>query len=230
MSEFLWPLYLSMRVSLLATFIVALFGIPIGFYFSRRQFPGKQVLETLFVMPMILPPTVLGYILLILLSKNSFIGRILYQTFGFTFTFNWLGAVVASSVVAFPLFYQNAVAAFSTVDQKLELAARTLGKPPWFVFWDITMPLAWPTLLAGFVLAFARALGEFGATLMLAGYIPGKTDTLTLSIFFAVANGEQERAAIYTTIVFAFGFLIVYWLLTFSRKQVLRHTWHHRRK
>ena len=230
MNDFLWPLYLSMRVSLLATLLVALLGLPIGFFFSRRQFPGKQIIETLFIMPMILPPTVLGYILLILLSKNSLIGGFLYRTFGFTFTFNWLGAVVASSVVAFPLFYQNAVAAFLNVDRKLEFAARTLGKSPWIVFWDVTMPLAWPTLLAGTVLAFARALGEFGATLMLAGYIPGKTDTLTLSLFFAVANGEQQKAAIYTTIVFAFGFLIVYWLLTFSRRKILRHQWQNRRK
>ncbi|MBE3594435.1 MAG: molybdate ABC transporter permease subunit [Candidatus Carbobacillus altaicus] len=230
MNDFLWPLYLSMRVSLLATLLVALLGLPIGFFFSRRQFPSKQIIETLFIMPMILPPTVLGYILLILLSKNSLIGGFLYRTFGFTFTFNWLGAVVASSVVAFPLFYQNAVAAFLNVDRKLEFAARTLGKSPWIVFWDVTMPLAWPTLLAGTVLAFARALGEFGATLMLAGYIPGKTDTLTLSLFFAVANGEQQKAAIYTTIVFAFGFLIVYWLLTFSRRKILRHQWQNRRK
>ncbi|MBE3563984.1 MAG: molybdate ABC transporter permease subunit [Hydrogenibacillus schlegelii] len=223
MNELFWPLWLSIRVSLVATAIVALVGSLIAYLFARRRFPGKDMLETLFILPMVLPPTVLGFILLSLLSKNGPLGKWIFQLFHIEFVFNWLGAVVASSVVAFPLMYQNAVAAFSGVDQKLELAARTLGKSPWTVFWTVTLPLAWPTLLAGIVLSFARALGEFGATLMLAGYIPGKTDTLTLAIYFAVANGENDRALIYTLIVFAFGMTVVYWFLAFSRRRVLRY-------
>ncbi|MBT9260022.1 MAG: molybdate ABC transporter permease subunit [Clostridiales bacterium] len=216
------PLWLSLKVSLVATLLVAVTGGVLGFYFSRLHFRGKTLVEALLVLPMVLPPTVLGFVLLYLVSRQGPLGSFLYHTFGIQIVFTWWGAVLASSVVAFPLMYLNATAAFGGVDPKLEMAARTLGKSPFYVFWTITLPLAWPTLLSGIVLSFARALGEFGATLMVAGYIPGKTDTLPLAIFFAVANGEDQKALLYAAIVLVFGFTVVAWVLATNRGRLFR--------
>ncbi|MDI3269141.1 MAG: molybdate ABC transporter permease subunit [Bacillota bacterium] len=216
------PLWLSLKVSFVATLLVAASGGILGFYLSRLHFRGKSFLEALMVLPMVLPPTVLGFALLYLFSRQGPLGSFLLHAFGFQLVFTWWGAVLASAVVAFPLMYLNATAAFGAVDPKLEMAARTLGKSPFYVFWTITLPLAWPTLLPGIVLSFARGLGEFGATLMVAGYIPGKTDTLPLAIFFAVANGNDSEAFVYSAVVLVFAFSVVAWVLATNRGRLFR--------
>lgn len=171
------PLFLSLKIAGIATCIVLVFGILFARLLARCQFPGKRVIESILMLPLVLPPTVVGFGLLYLFGKNGPVGSLLLQTFEFQVVFTWIGAVIAATVVAFPLMYQSATAAFQTYDPNIENAAYTMGASRWRVFWSISFPLAWPGLLAGLVLTFARALGEFGATLMIAGYIPGKTDT-----------------------------------------------------
>src|SRR5699024_856048 len=139
---------------------------------ARNTFVGKNIVEALFLLPLVLPPTVVGFGLLYLFGKNGLIGKVLLEMFDFQIVFTWYGALLAAIVVSFPLMYQSAAAAFQQYDPMMEHAALTLGKSRWRVFWTISFPLAWPGLLAGLVMAFARGLGEFGATLMLAGYIP----------------------------------------------------------
>ncbi len=218
----LTPLYLSLKVAGIATFIVFVGGVLLARLLARKEFPGKSVIESLFLLPLVLPPTVVGFALLVLFGKHGLIGRWLLEAFGVQIVFSWLGAVIASVVVAFPLMYQSAAAAFQTVDKNLEMAARTMGASEWRVFWTVSFPLAWPGVLAGLVLAFARALGEFGATLMLAGYIPGKTDTIPLSIYFAVENGEMDRAYFWVIVIIALGFSTIMWLNWWSRRNLRR--------
>ncbi|RKQ88907.1 molybdate ABC transporter permease subunit [Brockia lithotrophica] len=217
--EILEPLLLSMKVSLLATGIDVLLAVPLARILARRTFPGASLLHTLFLLPMVLPPTVLGYLLLLLVSKKGPVGAPLYHAFGVELVFQWTGALLAASVVAFPLLYQGALAAFRSVDPRYEAVARTLGRGPLYVFFTITLPLAWPQLLAGVALAFARALGDFGTTLMLAGYIPGRTVTLPLGIYFAVANGENDVAAVMTGLLFTFSIATLLGIQWLTRRQ-----------
>lgn len=217
------PLLLSLKVACLATVFVFFGGMLLARLLARRSFPGKGVLEALFVLPLVLPPTVIGFGLLLLFGKNGPIGRWLLEWFGIQVVFTWWGAVIASVVVAFPLMYQSAAAAFSAVEPKLEQVARTMGASEWKVFWTITFPLAWPGLLAGLVLTFARALGEFGATLMLAGNIPGRTDTMPLAIYSAVEAGRMEEAAFWAVIIVALGFSTVLWVNGWSRRNMRRY-------
>ncbi|MGE5703534.1 MAG: molybdate ABC transporter permease subunit [Clostridia bacterium] len=217
------PLYLSLKVAGIATFIVFLSGVFLARLLARRQFWGKSVVEAFFMLPLVLPPTVVGFGLLILFGKNGFLGKWLLEHYDVQVVFSWIGAVIASIVVSFPLMYQSAVAAFQTVDKHLEIAARTMGASEWRVFWTISFPLAWPGVLAGFVLAFARALGEFGATLMLAGYIPGKTDTIPIAIYFAVENGEMDKAYFWVIIIIALGFSTIMWLNWWTKRNLRRY-------
>jgi len=216
------PLFLSMKVAGIATLIVFVAGVGTAFWLGRRSFPGKSVIESLFLLPLVLPPTVVGFGLLVLFGKNGWIGRLLAEWFDVQVVFTWIGAVIASVVVSFPLMYQAAAAAFQTLDEKLEQAARTMGASEWRVFWTISFPLAWPGILAGLVLSFARALGEFGATLMIAGYIPGKTDTLPIAIYFAAEAGQMEKATIWAVIIVALGFSAMMWLNWWGRKNMRR--------
>ncbi|UFJ39596.1 molybdate ABC transporter permease subunit [Brevibacillus humidisoli] len=217
------PLLLSLRVACLATLIVFSAGILLARLLVRRTFPGKSVLESLFLLPLVLPPTVIGFGLLMLFGKNGVIGHWLLEWFGIQVVFSWWGAVIASVVVAFPLMYQSAAAAFATVEPKLEQVARTMGASEWRLFWTISFPLAWPGLLAGLVLSFARALGEFGATLMLAGNIPGRTDTVPLAIYSAVEAGRMEEATFWVVTIVALGFSSVMWLNWWSRRNMGRY-------
>ncbi|WP_107879294.1 molybdate ABC transporter permease subunit [Neisseria animaloris] len=187
-------LLLSLKVAGLATLLNIILGTATGFVLARRRFVGRNVLDTLLTLPMVMPPTVLGYYLLVLLGRNSALGGWLKDTFGINLIFTWQGAVIAATVVTFPLVFKPARAAFEGVNPQLEQAARVLGLGKWAVFFRVSLPLAWRGILAGVLLAFARALGEFGATLMIAGSIPGQTQTLSIAVYEAVQAGDDVLA------------------------------------
>ncbi|MEI3612095.1 molybdate ABC transporter permease subunit [Pseudogracilibacillus sp. SO30301A] len=218
-----FPLWLSLKTAGISTVIVFFTGILFSYFIVRRDFWGKSVVEAIFLLPLVLPPTVVGFGLLYLFGKNGIIGRFLNDYFEFQIVFTWYGAVIASIVVSFPLMYQSATAAFKQYDRNLEKAALTMGKSRWVVFWTVSFPLAWPGLLAGLVLAFARGLGEFGATLMLAGYIPNVTDTIPLAIYFAVESGKMDEAKFWVGIIVALGFFAILWLNWWSARNMTKH-------
>lgn len=190
---------------------------------SRKHFFGKSFLEAFFLLPLVLPPTVVGFVLLYLFGKNGPLGKLLLTLFDFQVVFTWYGALLASIVVSFPLMYQSATAAFQQYDRNLELVALTMGKSRLYIFWSISFPLAWPGLLAGIILAFARGLGEFGATLMIAGYIPNVTDTIPLAIYFAVDAGKTDIATFWVVLIIVLGFAAILWLNWWSTQRMMRH-------
>ena len=196
MIESLTPLLLTLKVAGLATLLAFFAGVAFAFLTARFRFPGRELLDAVLTLPLVLPPTVLGYYLIVLVGRKGWIGRWLYEAFGVTLIFTWQGAVIASAVVAFPLVYKAARAAFEDVDHNLEKAARTLGLSESGVFLRVTFPLAWHGVMAGTMLAFARGMGEFGATLMVAGNLPGKTQTLSLAVYDAVQAGNDRLASI----------------------------------
>lgn len=187
-------LLLSLKVALWTMLINLVLGVSIGYLLARTKFIGRELLDTILTLPMVLPPTVLGYYLLVLLGSNGWFGHWLQNTLGISLIFTWQGAVVAAVVVTFPLVVKPARAAFESVDKQFEQAARVLGISELAIFFRVTLPLAWKGILAGLLLAFARALGEFGATLMVAGSIPGKTQTLSIAIYDAVQAGQDNIA------------------------------------
>lgn len=190
-----WPaLWLSLQVATWATLLCLVLGTGVGYALARWRFPGRDLLDTLLTLPMVMPPTVLGYYLLVLLGRKGWVGGWLHATFGIHLIFTLTGAVIAATVVAFPLVFKPARAAFEAVDPQLQDAARVLGISEAGVFWRVTLPLAWRGILAGVLLGFARALGEFGATLMVAGSIPGKTQTLSIAVYEAVQAGQDDVA------------------------------------
>jgi molybdate transport system permease protein len=188
-----FPVWLSLRVSVVATALTVCVGVPVAWTLARRRFPGKDLLGALVVSPLVLPPTVLGYYLLVVIGARGPVGR-LFGSLGIDVAFTWRAAVLAASLGSIPLLIKAAQAGFETVDHRLEQAARTLGRSEWSIFWAVTLPLAWRTVLAGTVLAFCRAFGDFGITLMVAGSIPGKTQTLPLAIYDLV-QADQMRDA-----------------------------------
>jgi molybdate transport system permease protein len=190
-----WPaLWLSLQVATWATLACLVLGTGVGYALARWRFPGRDLVDTLLTLPMVMPPTVLGYYLLVLLGRKGWVGGWLHATFGINLIFTLTGAVIAATVVAFPLVFKPARAAFEAVDPQLQDAARVLGVSEAGVFWRVTLPLAWRGILAGVLLGFARALGEFGATLMVAGSIPGKTQTLSIAVYEAVQAGQDDVA------------------------------------
>jgi molybdate transport system permease protein len=195
-----FPLWLSLRVSLLATLLVFMTSLPLAWLLARHQFWGKELLNGLTSLPLVLPPTVLGYYLLVVLGQQSPLGRWL-EELGWPLIFTWRGAVVAASVAAFPLMTQTARAGFEGIDRRLEAIARTLGRSNFAIFWRVTLPLAWPSLLAGAALTFARALGDFGATLMVAGNIPGRTQTASLYIYDLLQANRRDEAGMMALVV-----------------------------
>jgi molybdate transport system permease protein len=194
--ELLSALGLSLRVAGLATALNALFGIPLAYLLARKAFRGRTLVDLLVTLPLVLPPTVTGYYLIVLLGRRGWLGAPLYVLTGWSVTFTWYAAVIAAAVMALPLLVRTARAAIESVDRDLERAAYTLGRSEWRTAAEVTLPLARNGILAGLVLAFARALGEFGATLMLAGNIPGRTTTVPLAIYTAVQTGEPSEALV----------------------------------
>lgn len=189
----LFPLWLSVRVSVAATLLTLVAGVPLAWLLARRTFTGRDLLASVVVAPLVLPPTVLGYYLLVLIGSQGPVGRLLERA-GIELAFTWKAAVLAGCVGSAPLLIKAAQAGFEGVDARLEQAARTLGRSEWSVFWSITLPLAWRSLMAGGILAFCRAFGDFGITLMIAGSIPGRTQTLPLAIYDHVQANQMAEA------------------------------------
>ena len=203
------PLILSLKVATIATLLALAVGMALGWIFARHRFFGSSVLEAACMLPLVLPPTVLGYGILVAMGRRSPLGAWLREHFDYTIVFNWHGAVVASALVALPLVLKSSSAAFGNVDRTLEAAARTLRQSRWSVFVRVTLPLAWPGILAGALLAFARAMGEFGASLMVAGSIPKQTQTLSMAIYDAVQAGQNDYALLLVTITSLLSIVIL---------------------
>ncbi|ESA32417.1 molybdate abc permease protein [Leptolyngbya sp. Heron Island J] len=194
------PLWISLRIAAIATIVTFFIGIAAAHLMHHYRGRWRSLLDSILLAPMVLPPTVLGFLLLIFLGKNGPLG-VLFTNLGISVVFTWYAAVITATVVALPLMYKTTLGAFEQIDSNLQQAARTLGASELIVFWRITLPLALPSLIAGATLAFARALGEFGATLMLAGNIPGRTQTLPMAIYFAVEGGDFREAAVWTGVI-----------------------------
>jgi len=203
------PIVISLQTAAAALFIVVVFGILIARWMSRKKFKGKVFLETILLLPLVLPPTVVGFLLIILLGRNSLIGSAIENLSGQPIMFTWQAAVIAAAVVAFPMMYQSAKTGFLSVDMRAEEAARVDGASEWKVFLYITLPLSVKALVAGVILSFARALGEFGATLMFAGNLPGKTQTMPTAIYVAFESGNMETAWLWVSVIMAISFIML---------------------
>ncbi len=195
------PLFISLKTAFTATVLTFFAGLAIAYRVARYKGRLRGLIDTLLTLPMILPPTVVGFFLLLIFGKNGPIGSFLFKL-GLRVIFSWSATVIAAAVVSFPLMYKAARGAFEQIDENIINAARTLGVHEWRIFWRVSVPLAWPGIAAGTVLAFARALGEFGATLMVAGSIPGKTQTIPVAIYFAVEGGDMGTAYIWVLGIF----------------------------
>ena len=201
------PLWISLKVALPATIFTFVLGICAARTVVKLKH-GQAVLDGLFTLPLVLPPTVVGFFLLLAFGKNSLVGQFFSQ-FVFSFIFSWQGAVIASTVVSFPLMYRTVRGAFEQINPEYLYAARTLGMTERKIFRKIMLPLAWPGILAGTILSFARALGEFGATIMIAGNIPGKTQTMSVAVYTAVQAGDRESAFLWVMIIVCFSFVMM---------------------
>jgi len=218
MSEYS-PLWISIKTSITATVIVFFIGIYVAWFMASYKGRARGLLDGILTLPMVLPPTVVGFILLLIIGKNYPIGKLL-SGFGINLIFTWFATVIAATVVAFPLMYRTCVGAFSQIDVNVINAARTLGVSEWKIFWKVAVPLAWPGIAAGTVLAFARALGEFGATIMIAGSIPGETQTIPIAIYFAVVAGETGNAIKWVILIFIISLTVMIVSDKWSQKQM----------
>ncbi len=213
-------LKLSLLVVSVSTAIVGVVGLFFSYLLAKTEFRGKELLDAALTMPLVLPPTVTGYYLIVLLGRRGLLGSYIYELTGWSFAFTWQGAVVAAVVVSLPLMIKAARASIESVGPQYELASYTLGKGRFETFLRVTLPLAKRGIYAGLVLAFARALGEFGATLMIAGNIPGKTQTMPLAIYEAVASGNEAQAQVLALVLTALSIVAVYLTNKMSRTQV----------
>ena len=204
------PLFISLKTGIVATFISFFLGI----YAARKVVkttPGKKaVIDGILTLPMVLPPTVAGFFLLLIFSKRRPFGIFLYETFDIKVVQSWLGCIIAATVIAFPLMYRNARAAFEQLDVNLIYAGRTLGMSDIRIFWKVVIPSAGPGIASGIILTFARALGEYGATSMLAGNIPGKTGTISQKIAMVIQDGDYATAGVWVAIVMLIAFLVIF--------------------
>lgn len=207
-----------MKTALAATIVTFFLGIVVARWMVGYRGKAKNLLDGLFILPLVLPPTVIGFGLLLLFGKNGPIGKLLLNM-GTTVIFSWPATVIAATVVAFPLMYQTTLGAFEQIEPNIENAARTLGASEWRIFWQVTLPLARPGIAAGTILSFARSLGEFGATLMLAGNIPGRTQTIPVAIYFAVEAGETDKAIAWVLVVMSISLLVIVLLNYWQRYQ-----------
>ncbi len=215
-----FPLWLSLRVAALATLFSLVIGISVAYFLANRNFPGKEVVDAIATLPLVLPPTVLGYFLLVALGRESWLGKLYESIVGHPLVFTWQAAVVASTVHAFPLLVKAARAALESVDRVYEKAARNLGASEWRVFWLVTLPLARRSIFAAGVIAFARSLGDFGATLMVAGNIPHQTQTAAVAIYDAVESGNTMLARVLVLVISAVALAIVYAANRMEHRQV----------
>ena len=214
------PLFISLKTGVVATIISFFLGI-----FAARKVvktsPGKKaVIDGILTLPMVLPPTVAGFFLLLLFSRRRHLGEFLFDEFGFKVVQTWLGCVIAATVIAFPLMYRNARAAMEQIDANLVYAARTLGMSDIKIFWKVVVPTAGPGIASGTILTFARALGEYGATSMLAGNIPGKTGTISQKIAMVIQDGDYLTAGIWVAIVMVIAFLVIFLMNLISGKKM----------
>jgi len=210
MDSILFPILLTLKISLLSTFFVFFIGIFISYILARMEFRGRNTLEILVTLPMVLPPTVLGYLLALQLGKNGIIGGIFYELTGSGILFTWEAAVIASFIVSLPLMVKTTTAAISSVDRELEHVSYTLGQNKLKTALKITLPLSKKGIIAGTILSFARSVGEFGATLMVTGNMPGKTNTMSLSIYQAFQTGDYNLANSLVLILVLMSFLSIY--------------------
>jgi molybdate transport system permease protein len=214
-----FPVALSLRVALLATVVTVAVGVPLAWLLARRHFPGRDLISATLLTPLVLPPTVLGYYLLTMIGRRGPVGRFL-DARGIELAFTWRAAVLAAAVGSFALLIKTAQAGFESIDKRLEQAAQTLGHSDWSIFWTVSVPLAWRSILAGTVLAFCKALGDFGITLMVAGDIPGRTQTLPLAIYDHVQSNQLAQAN--TLALVSVGFVVVL-MLALGRVARLRY-------
>ena len=216
LQEFLSPIWLSLKIATISGLIVILTGTLVGRLLARTTFKGKAILETVLMLPMVLPPTVIGFFLIVIFGKNSLAGQAIEWIFKQPIIFTWYAAVIASAIVAFPLMYQSAKSGFQGIDLSIEEAARVDGASEWKIFLFISIPLASKALISGSILSLARALGEFGATLMFAGNIPGQTQTLPTAIYIAIDSGNMTIAWAWVISIVIISFIM---LLTIRVKQ-----------
>ncbi|WP_338470749.1 molybdate ABC transporter permease subunit [Niallia sp. XMNu-256] len=208
-NDFWSPIWLSLKIATIAGMVVIVIGTLAGRLLARRDFKGKAVLETILMLPMVLPPTVVGFFLIVIFGKNSIVGQAIEWLFDGPIIFTWWAAVIASIVVAFPLMYQSAKSGFQEVSLDIEDAARVDGANEWRVFLLISIPLASKALISGSILSFARALGEFGATLMFAGNIPGETQTIPTAIYIAIDSGNMTLAWMWVISIVIISFIML---------------------
>ena len=204
-----FPLWLSLRIAVLSTAIALAAGLWLAYLLANKEFRGKEVLDAFLTLPLVLPPTVLGYYLLVVLGRSSPVGKIWEAIFGGPLVFTWKAAVIAALLHSLPLLVKSARAALESVDRSYERAARNLGASEWRLFWKVTLPLARRSILAATALAFARSLGDFGVTLMVAGNIPGRTQTLAVAIYDAVESGNGAMARTLVLIISAVALVIL---------------------
>ena len=214
-----FPFWLSLRVAFLATIIAIVLGLGVAYLLVHTRFRGRNLIETACTLPIVLPPTVLGYYLLVLLGRSSPIGKIYEQIFGSPLVFTWKAAVIAACVHATPLLVRAGRAAFQSVDHTLENVARSLGASEWRVFWRVTLPLARRSIAAAAVFSFARSLGDFGATIMIAGNIPGQTQTMSVAIYDAYQSGNTMVANVLVVILSLMALLVLFLMNRATERQ-----------
>lgn len=205
------PLWISLKTAFLATIITSIIGIFLSYKMANYKGRGRGFIDGIFTLPLILPPTVIGFFLLLICGKNGLVGKF-FMNFNKNIIFSWSATVIAATVVAFPMMYRTCRSAFEQIDKNMISAARTLGLSETKIFFKIVIPLAWPGIIGGLVLSFARALGEFGATLMIAGNIPGRTQTMPVAIFFAVESGDMNKAMLWVLIIISISFIMIFLL------------------
>ncbi|MGL9721564.1 molybdate ABC transporter permease subunit [Symbiopectobacterium sp.] len=225
LTDYEWQaIELSLKVSITAVIFSLPLGILAAWVLVRCRFPGKSLLDSIIHLPLVLPPVVIGYLLLIGMGRKGIIGQWLYEWFGLSFSFSWRGAALASAVIAFPLMVRAIRLALEAVDTRLELAARTLGANPWRVFFTITLPLSFPGIVAGTVLAFARSLGEFGATITFVSNIPGETRTIPSAMYTLIqtpgAEADAARLCVIAILLSMASLLLSEWLTRWGRKRL----------
>lgn len=213
------PLWISIKTALLSTLITFFIGIAVSYFVANYRGKLKGVIDGILTLPLILPPTVVGFFLLLICGKNGPIGKLMIL-FDKSIIFSWSATVIAAIVVSFPMMYRSSRSAFEQIDTNLIFVARTLGLSELKIFYKIALPLAWPGIIGGLVLSFARAMGEFGATLMIAGNIPGRTQTMPLAIFFAVEGGDMQKALLWVLIITILSLILILALNYWSETQL----------